>query len=73
VFDDGIHDGVIHNGCLCLRKNQLSGFFPNVALDTVIDSLVRQNAIERGSDKVEKQIAATGGKRFYFIPLTRIQ
>jgi len=73
IFDDDSYDGVLHNGCLCLRKNRLSGFFPNVALDRVIDSLESQNAIERGSDKIEKQIAATGGKRFYFIPLISIQ
>lgn len=71
-FDDGIHDGVIHNGELCLRKKHLSRFFPTVSIDTVKMALLLSGALRRGTDRDEIQIAGTNGKRFIAIPLVKL-
>lgn len=74
LFCDNLHDGVIHGGCLCLRRKQLSKHFPDTFLDDVIASLDAQGALRKtpgGGRQI--QIYARGGKRFYAIPLEKLQ
>jgi hypothetical protein len=73
-FKSGEYDGVIHNGCLCLRGATLRKFFPAYSrLGEIGDVLLAQGALEPGTKKKTKQIFAAGGKHFYFIPLRKIQ
>lgn len=70
-YTEGLHDGVIHNGCLCLRGEWLSKVFPNIPLNKIADSLTVQRALVRGK-QASKQISNLKGKRFYFILLTAL-
>jgi hypothetical protein len=72
-FDVKLDDGFVHSGELCLRKNRLCQFFPDVNFDNIKDSLLRQGALRRGVYRDEIQIGATKGKRFYAIPLRKLQ
>jgi hypothetical protein len=68
------YDGVIHNGCLCLRGDTLRKFFPANSLKEIGNALLAQEALEPGTNKKNtKQIYAASGKHFYFIPLSKIQ
>lgn len=71
-FLDLIHDGLIHNGCLCLRGDKIRKLFPDVPLEDVISGLEAQGAIKRGVNDRAIQIYGTGGKRFYAIPLAKL-
>jgi hypothetical protein len=66
------HDGVIHNGCLCLRGENLRDVFPT-NFEAVLDALVAQGALKCGKDRRTIQIHGTGGKRFYAIPLDKLR
>ena len=66
------HEGLIHNGCLCLRGDKLRKLFPDVRLDDIADNLLTRGALRPGADKRGIQIYGTGGKRFYAIPLNKL-
>ena len=72
-FDDEWHDGIIHDGCLCLRGGKIRKLFPGILFEDIIDNLENQNALKRVNDKKTKQIYGTGGKRFYAIPLEKLK
>ena len=67
-----LYDGVVYSGYLCLRGATLLKLFPNASLKAIIDALQSQGALKRGSDKTSIQISATGGNRFFFIPLYKL-
>jgi len=71
-----IYDGVIHQNCLCLYgkqyKKKLCKSYLQADYNDVLDSLEAQDALKRGTDRRTIQISATGGKRFYAIPIEKI-
>lgn len=69
-FADELFDGVKHTGCLCLRPQALSRFFPNRSIEDVAMELDAQGALSKGSEGLKKKISAAGGKYFYCIPLS---
>jgi hypothetical protein len=73
MYIHDIHDGLIHNGFLCLRSEALIYAFPDHSLDDIVSGLKAQNAIKLGFRKRVRQIYHTGGKWFYFIPLYKLQ
>ena len=66
------HDGVIHKGCLCLRPQALSRFFPSNNIKDIARELDDQGALNKGKDSPAKKISALKGKYFYWIPLSRL-
>lgn len=68
-----VHDGLIHDGCLCLRgenfRKKVCTSLLSTNYDEVLDALEAQGALKRGKDKRTIQIYGTNGKRFYAIPL----
>jgi hypothetical protein len=73
LFDDTIHEGVIHSDELCLRKKRLKQHFPTACFDKIKDSLMAHGALRPGMDRAEIQLGPTNGKRFYAIPLHKLQ
>ena len=71
------HDGLIHDGCLCLRGENFRKKVCTTPLSTnydeVLDALEAQGALKRGKDKRTIQIYGTSGKRFYAIPLEKLR
>lgn len=67
------HDGVIHLKRLYLRKEGLSKVFPDKDIKEVVSSLIAQGVLETGKDNSTKQINRLKGKRFYVIPLSKLQ
>lgn len=68
-FSDAQHDGIIHNGCLCLRPQALSHFFPGSDTDEIARKLETAGALSKGKDSLKKKISSAKGKYFYCIPL----
>lgn len=70
------HDGLIHDGCLCLRgenfRKKVCTSPLSTNYDEVLDALEAQGALKRGKDKRTIQIYGTSGKRFYAIPLEKL-
>lgn len=71
-FSDGIHDGVIHTGCLCLRPQTLSRFFPNRNVEEIAAQLDAQGALCKGRNSLKKKISEAKGKYFYCISLSSL-
>lgn len=69
-FSDQQHDGVIHKGCLCLRPQALSRFFPSNNIEGIARELDDQGALNKGKDSPTKKISVLKGKHFYWIPLS---
>lgn len=73
-FDVNKHDGLFHNDCLYLRSKKLEDklrcFFPDIDMRKAIKDLVDKEALRAGKDKNTHQI---DGKRFYVIPLNKLQ
>lgn len=71
------HDGLIHDGCLCLRgenfRKKVCTSPLSTNYDEVLDALEAQGALKRGKDKRTIQIYGTSGKRFYAIPLEKLR
>ena len=71
------HDGLIHDGCLCLRgesfRKKVCTSLSTTNYDEVLDTLEAQGALKRGKDKRTIQIYGTNGKRFYAIPLEKLR
>ena len=68
-FDDAQHDGVTHQGCLCLRPHALSRFFSSRDAADIARELEREGALIKGKDGLGKKISAIHGKYCYWIPL----
>ncbi|HBA51126.1 MAG TPA: hypothetical protein DCZ91_25670 [Lachnospiraceae bacterium] len=68
-FNKALYDGVIHNNCLCLRREKLAGYFPEADIEDIVDELVSKGVLEVGKNNRTKQISALNGSRFYVIPL----
>ncbi len=72
----GGHDGLIHDGCLCLRgenfRKKVCTSPLSTNYDKVLGALEAQGALKRGKDKRTIQIYGTSGKRFYAIPLEKL-
>ncbi len=73
-FDVNKHDGLFHNDCLYLRSKKLEDklrcLFPDIDMRKAIKDLVDKEALRAGKDKNTHQI---DGKRFYVIPLNKLQ
>lgn len=69
-FNENIHEGVIHNECLCLRGDKLVTYFSGGDIAEIADSLFCQGALKTGKNNRTIQISALNGKRFYAIPLS---
>ena len=69
-FTDESHDGIKHTGCLCLRPNVLTRFFPSRNIEDIAAELDAQGALSKSTDGLKKKISVAGGKYFYCIPLT---
>ena len=67
------YDGVIHNGELCLRGDTLRRIFPGIPPEDVARGLLSKGILRRCSKDLQIQINSTGGKRFYAIPLDKLQ
>ncbi len=72
-FKKGQHDGVIHNGELCLRGDALRKLFPNVRVEDIAINLSAQGAFRTGKDSLQIQLSGANGARFYAIPLNKLQ
>lgn len=70
------HDGLIHNGYLCLRGKKLmekiNQFVPSTNQDEVIGALVVKNVLKQGRDRRSIQITGGNGKRFYAIKIKKL-
>jgi len=71
-FDNRLHDGVIHKGCLCLRPDALVHLFPNMDIDDIATALDMQDALNKGSTGLKKKISKARGNYLYCIPLGRL-
>lgn len=71
-FVSEIHDGLIHNECLCLRGDKLRELFPSTPLEEIADKLEAQGALRRSGKYRAIQIYGTKGKRFYAIKLHQL-
>ena len=71
------HDGLIHDGCLCLRgenfRKKVCTSPLSTNYDEVLDALEAQGALKRGKDQRTIQIYGTSGNRFYAIPLEKLR
>ena len=67
------YDGLIHQNCLCLRGEALKKLFPHYHIRDISESLDACSALKKVGGKNTIQIYGTGGKRFYAIPLLRLQ
>jgi len=83
-FVEGVHDGLIHNKCLCLRSKKLEAkiqlFAPNARIEDIKAELRYKGALISGTNGDTKQIYSknvdgkgTGGRRFFFIPLVKLR
>jgi len=76
-FDESIHDGLIHSDCLCLFSKNIDSIIRKLGLSgirrSIINSLESQGALITHDGRNAKQISGTGGKRFLFIPLSKLQ
>jgi len=76
-FNDALHDGLIHDDCLCLRGEKLESKIRDLgvrtSLNNILDELEAQDALKRGTEKRSVQISGTGGKRFYAIKLGKLR
>ena len=68
-FNDEQHDGIVHQGCLCLRPHTLSHFFPSSDINDIARELETEGALIKGKDGLTKKISAIHGKYCYCIPL----
>jgi hypothetical protein len=70
------HDGLIYDGCLCLRGTKLvekaRKYVPAASLNDIIEDLIAQDALKTGKERTI-QIYGCGGKRFYAIPLKKLR
>jgi hypothetical protein len=73
TFLYSIHDGLAHNGDLHLRGDKLRELFPDTPLEKITDALEAQGALRRVGKNRNIQVYGTQGKRFYAIPLERLQ
>lgn len=77
LFDKTIHDGLIYDRCLCLRKDSLTRVlqekFPHVELNEVLNFLTDKNVLKRTSEKRTIQIGPLHGARFYAIYLDALE
>jgi hypothetical protein len=72
-FDESRHDGLLNNGCLCLRGKKLDKIFADSASRSdVLDALEAQEALKRNASRRSIQVSGTNGKRFCAIPLKKI-
>ena len=71
-----VHDGLIHDGCLCLRgenfRKKVCKSLSVTNYNDVLDTLEANGALKRSNDKRTIQIYGTGGMRFYAIPLEKL-
>ena len=76
-YAHGYHDGIIHRNCLCFRGEKLEQkvqqYSPDANIKDIADELSAIGALITGKDCLPKQISACGGKRFYFVPLSKLQ
>lgn len=81
TFREKKHDGLIHQKCLCLRREKLERkvqeFLPDVQIDEVVKFLVDRQALKMGKDKRTIKISAMnkreGALRFYAIKLNMLE
>ncbi len=72
LYIEGQHDGIIHKDCLWLRSKTLGEHFPTTSLADITASLLAQGALRTGKNSRTKQINGLKGKRFYAIPLNKL-
>ena len=76
-FVDGQHDGLIHNGFLCLRSKSFKGKVCNAAstysYTDAISVLRARGLLKRDKDGRNIQIHGTGGIRFVAIDLNKLR
>lgn len=72
LFNEGQHDGVVHQDCLCLRPQTLARLFPSSDINDIARQLDAKGALIKGRDSLMKKISALKGKYCYWIPLTRL-
>ena len=79
-FDEEIHDGIIHLGCLCIHGERFREIIEaaNANPDEVLDDLQAQGALRFQSGKKRKKtiqvyIKENKKKRFYAIKLTHLK
>lgn len=72
-FNDCLHDGLIYDKCLCLRRTALERIIrekaPGLRINEAVDQLFCRGALRCCQDKHTIQIYSCGSKRFYSIPL----
>jgi hypothetical protein len=51
-FKSGQYDGMIHNGCLCLRPDTLHKLFPAYGIKEIGNALLAQGALEPGTKEL---------------------
>lgn len=72
-FNDFLHDGLIYDRCLCLRRTALERIIrekaPGLRINEAVDQLFCRGALRCCKDKHTIQIYSCGSKRFYSIPL----
>lgn len=69
MFDKKLHDGLLHNNRLYLRRDRLLAYFPDSTIEDIAESLEAQGALEAGKKSRTKQINRLNGMRFYVILL----
>lgn len=69
MFDKKLHDGLLHNNRLYLRRDRLPAYFPDSTIEDIAGSLETQGALETGKKSRTKQINRLNGMRFYVILL----
>ncbi len=69
MFDKKLHDGLLHNNRLYLRRDRLPAYFPDSTIEDIAGSLEAQGALETGKKSRTKQINCLNGMRFYVILL----
>jgi hypothetical protein len=77
LYVHGVHDGLIHDKHLCLRPDKLEEKIrltvPTASKREITKELFAKGALKRDSDgSNSRQIYATGNKRFYHIPLGKL-
>jgi hypothetical protein len=72
-FSDVLHDGVLENDYLALRREKLMAIirtkYPAADFSDVLKDLKAHNALKTGKDATPMQVWGTGGLRFYKIKL----
>lgn len=72
-FNQNLHNGLIYDNRLYIRRKAFSIFFPQDNVDEIITTLLDEGILEKGINKHSKQISKLNGMRFYVIPLKHLK